>query len=110
MNEQTLGARLRNERTSAGLSQTDLSESSGIPKPTLSRYENDHVMPSISTLRRLATALGIHEANLLPRKGTAGEALLDALRDRGIEIRSTAEAERLADLIAESFNKTPRRS
>src|SRR6476659_571726 len=51
------GNRLREARLSAGLSQSELEELSGIPKARLSRYENGHVEPSIQTLNRLARAL-----------------------------------------------------
>ena len=54
----TFGSRLRDARDKAQLSQSDLSRSSGIPKTMLSRYENDHILPSVTTLRKLSTALG----------------------------------------------------
>ena len=55
----TFGTILREARLAAGFSQADLSERSGLPKPTLSRYENGHVLPSLLTLRRLADALSV---------------------------------------------------
>src|SRR5438876_10337089 len=61
----TFGQRLRRVRLHAGLSQSALETRSGIPKARLSRYENGHVLPSIETLGRLATALGVSEARLL---------------------------------------------
>src|SRR5918912_1661090 len=59
------GQRLREARITAGLSQSELEEISGIPKARLSRYENGHVAPSIQTLERLAAALNASEASLL---------------------------------------------
>jgi transcriptional regulator with XRE-family HTH domain len=100
---ETFGERLRRARLDAGFTQSDLVRRSGIPKPTLSRYENDHVMPSLQTLARLADALGVPEATLLPGKTSAEEELFDALRERGIHIRSRAEARRIADVVAEIF-------
>ena len=55
----SFGQRLRQVRLHAGLSQSGLEERSGIPKARLSRYENGHVLPSIETLGRLASALEV---------------------------------------------------
>ncbi|MGH2725565.1 MAG: helix-turn-helix domain-containing protein, partial [Actinomycetota bacterium] len=44
--------RLRRARTNAGLSQRDLERSSGIPKSRISRYENGHLLPSLSGLQK----------------------------------------------------------
>ena len=97
----TFGALLREARLAAGLSQSELSQRSGLPKPTLSRYENGHVLPSLVTLRRLAHALGVAESALLPGDKTAEDAFIEALRSRGIEIRTVSEAQELADRIGE---------
>jgi transcriptional regulator with XRE-family HTH domain len=101
----SLGERLREARLAAGMSQTDLSARSGLPKPTLSRYENDHVLPSLSTLRRLATALGVTETALLPGKRSLDTAFLDALHQHGVTFASAAEAERTAELVAEVLKR-----
>lgn len=99
----TFGERLRHARLDAGFTQSQLVRRSGIPKPTLSRYENDHVMPSLQTLSRLADALGVPESSLLPGKTSPEEEFLEALRGRGIQIRSRVEARRIANLVAESL-------
>jgi transcriptional regulator with XRE-family HTH domain len=90
------------------LSQTDLSDRSGLPKPTISRYENDRVTPSLLTLRRLASALGIMASELLPGPDTPDEVFVAALRDNGITFGSTADARRLADLVAEVIRERSR--
>lgn len=97
----TFGEILRTARLAAGFSQSDLSEKSGLPKPTLSRYENGHVLPSLQTLRKLADALGIGESALLPGSKSPDEIFLEALRGHGIEIDSRAEAQELADSVDE---------
>jgi transcriptional regulator with XRE-family HTH domain len=97
----TFGERLRQARLEAGYTQSQLVRRSGIPKPTLSRYENDHVLPSLQTLARLADALQVPETSLLPGKTSPEEELLDALRERGVHIRSRAEARRIADAVAD---------
>ena len=48
----TFGERLRSARSTAQMSQSDLMRLSGVPKTMLSRYENDHILPSITTLRK----------------------------------------------------------
>lgn len=78
------------------MSQTDLSVKSGIPKPTLSRYENDHVLPSISTLQRLAESLGTGEGTLLSSDVSPDEAFLRTLKEHGVTFASVEEAERAA--------------
>ena len=92
------GELLRETRLAAGLSQSELSQRSGLPKPTLSRYENGHVLPSLNTLRQLAEALGVGEWALLPGCSPERE-FYDALRKHGIEIRSSLEAQKLADVV-----------
>lgn len=99
----SFGERLRRARVDAGLTQADLVRRSGIRKPTLSRYENDHVMPSLLTLGKLARALGIAESALLPGKPMPEEELIRALHERGVAIRSRAEAQRIADIVADAL-------
>src|SRR2546428_8182166 len=99
--EATFGGLLREARLAAGFSQADLSEKSGLPKPTLSRYENGHVLPSLQTLQRLAGALGVGESELLPGDKSPDEIFIEALRARGIDIRSAVDANDLADAVGE---------
>jgi len=97
----TFGERLRQARLDAGLTQSQLVRRSGIPKPTISRYENGHVMPSLATLARLAAALELAEGALLPGLNSPKEELFIALEERGIEIGSVEEARRVADIVAQ---------
>ena len=102
----TFGGLLRAARLAAGFSQSDLSERSGLPKPTLSRYENGHVLPSLSTLRRLADALTVGESSLLPGAKSPEETFVEMLQIRGIEIRTAEDAEELADRFGEFLRIT----
>jgi transcriptional regulator with XRE-family HTH domain len=97
----TFGVLLRETRLAARLSQADLSERSGLPKPTLSRYENGHVLPSLATLRKLADALGVGESELLPGSKSPNEIFLEALHAGGIEIDTGTEALELAEAVGE---------
>ncbi len=88
-------------RLTAGLSQSRLAERSGVPKPRLSQYENDHLRPSLETLGRLAGALDVPPGRLLPGTPHPLVTLVDELVARGIRPRSGAEAARLAELVAD---------
>jgi transcriptional regulator with XRE-family HTH domain len=95
------GNRLREARLSAGLSQSELEELSGIPKARLSRYENGHVEPSIQTLNRLARALNVSEASLLGDERAAMEEFFNVLGERGVTIGSKEQARKLGVAFAE---------
>jgi transcriptional regulator with XRE-family HTH domain len=97
----TFGQRLRETRINAGLSQTDLEQRSGIPKARLSRYENDHVAPSIHTLGRLAKALDVSEASLLGDQRAFLESFCHTLSQRGVQMHSGAQAVALANAVAD---------
>jgi DNA-binding XRE family transcriptional regulator len=62
-----IGAKLRDVRKSAGLTQEQLASSSGIPQETLSRIETGRRHPRIETLRKLASGLGWDTSELLGR-------------------------------------------
>ncbi len=100
-NTRSFGELLRQARHDAGFTQSQLVTASGIPKPTLSRYENGHVMPSLGTLTRLAEALDIPEGSLLPGITSPEEHLYDALHALGVTIESPEDAVRIAQLVAQ---------
>jgi transcriptional regulator with XRE-family HTH domain len=99
--ERTFGQRLRQTRIKGGLSQSDLEEISGIPKARLSRYENGHVAPSIQTLERLATALGVSEASLLGDDRALMEEFFNVLTARSVRIGSSDQAVALGNAVAD---------
>jgi transcriptional regulator with XRE-family HTH domain len=96
-----VGMRLREARSAAGLSQSELEQISGIPKARLSRYENGHVEPSIQTLVRLARALNVSEASLLGDSRAILEGFFRVMSQRGIRITSQEQTERLAVVVAD---------
>ncbi|MEP6666629.1 MAG: helix-turn-helix transcriptional regulator [Nocardioidaceae bacterium] len=63
--EHTLGGKLRAARHQAGLSQSALETRSGVPKARLSRYENNHVVPSLRLFVQLCSALRITPGSIL---------------------------------------------
>lgn len=67
----TLGARVKQIRVQAGLTQTTLSMRTGMTPPTISRIESGIMSVAVSSLPRLADALGVpvhalFEVNDLP--------------------------------------------
>lgn len=97
----TFGERLRNARSTAQMSQSDLTRMSGVPKTMLSRYENDHILPSITTLRKLAVALGMNESSLIDETAGVCETLQARLAERGVSIANSEDATRLGNVIAD---------
>jgi transcriptional regulator with XRE-family HTH domain len=61
----TIGRRIRSIRAEKGLSQYDLADLSGLERSTLARIELGEVDPRISTLRKIAKALGVEVGKLL---------------------------------------------
>lgn len=69
-----VGARLYAMRTTAGLSQRQLAERAGVPHAQISNVEKNKISPSISTLRKILSGLGVGMADFfeperLPPKG-----------------------------------------
>jgi transcriptional regulator with XRE-family HTH domain len=60
-----MGLQIREARLAAGMSQRDVEAISGIPKARLSRYENDHVMPSLESLAKICAAIGVRPGKLV---------------------------------------------
>ncbi len=59
---------MKRERERALLTQQELAERAGIGLTTLNRIENDHAEPHFRTIRKIARALGIDAANLIPKE------------------------------------------
>jgi transcriptional regulator with XRE-family HTH domain len=55
----SIGARIRELREQKGLSQGDIEKATGLLRCYTSRVENGHTVPSLETLERFASALGI---------------------------------------------------
>lgn len=107
--ERSLGKRLRETRLEAGFSQSKLARSSGVPKTRLSRYENDHIVPSVGTVRKIARALGVGEGSLIGDERSGEQILLRELRERGVRIGSPAAAKKAADAVARALGRNSKR-
>jgi transcriptional regulator with XRE-family HTH domain len=103
-----IGERLREARRNAGLSQGQLQIRSGVPKSRLSRYENGHLLPSLTTLRRLVDALGVSEATILSPRGAHVDEFYDVLSARGVRFASAEEARTLASRVADLVSSRAR--
>jgi len=60
-----LGARLRELRMAAGLTQAELARRTGIHRPNIARVEAGRHTPSLETLARLASAIGVTTTHVL---------------------------------------------
>ncbi|ACM61502.1 DNA-binding XRE family transcriptional regulator [Caldicellulosiruptor bescii] len=54
-----VGKKLRKLRTQKGLSQQQLAKIAGVPQSTIWYIERENRNPTIKTMKRLATALGV---------------------------------------------------
>ena len=61
----TLGAKLKKLRAEKGLSQAALEAISGVNCKLLSKYENERIVPTADTLRKIAQALQISSDYLI---------------------------------------------
>jgi transcriptional regulator with XRE-family HTH domain len=106
MSDTPLGARLREARRTARMSQTDVERASGIPKTMLSRYENGHVSPSLDSLHRIAAALGIADGSLIDDRELMPYVLYRELAARGVTIVSQEQAIHVAGIVADALRQT----
>ena len=60
-----LGARLRELRLAAGLTQAELARRTGIHRPNIARVEAGRHTPSLETLARIASAIGVSTTHVL---------------------------------------------
>ncbi len=66
-----LGARIRELRLAANLTQAELARRTGIHRPNIARVEAGRHTPSLETLARLAAAIGVPTASVLDIGGEA---------------------------------------
>ena len=64
-----LGVSIKNIRQAQGLSQGEMQKRTGILRSYLSRVENGHTVPSLATLQRLASAMGVTLADFFSADG-----------------------------------------
>jgi len=60
-----IGKSLKRQRTLKALTQAQLAERAGVTTATVARIERDEIEPRMTTLRKLADALGVEPADLV---------------------------------------------
>lgn len=60
-----IGDKLRQLRERKALRQEDLAELAGVGKNTVNRIEKNHTEPHMTTVRKLAEALGVDPSELV---------------------------------------------
>jgi len=75
-----VGAAVRDHRDRAGLSMRALAARAGISQPFLSTIERGLSSPSMSTLYRIATGLGVAPGDLLPGPAAPGADAVTVVR------------------------------
>ena len=61
----SLGEKLKELRISNGYSIRELAQIAGVQYPLIWRYENDQVVPSLKTIKKLAFALEVDAKELI---------------------------------------------
>lgn len=87
-----LAANLREQREARGLTQQDLSERSGVPRPTLAHLESGQGNPTLSVLSKVAAALGVGIESLVaapkPKVRVVARTEVPSEERGGVELRS----------------------
>jgi serine-type D-Ala-D-Ala carboxypeptidase/endopeptidase len=63
-----IGKNLRAKRIEKFMSQAELADASGLSEAHVGRIERNEVEPHLSTIRKLANALGIEPSELAPKE------------------------------------------
>jgi transcriptional regulator with XRE-family HTH domain len=79
----TFGARLKELRQAAGLTQEALARNTGISTSTVAKIEHRDIDPAWSTVVRLAKGLGVNVAAFVEDNGDAAAEAKPAKRKRG---------------------------
>ncbi|WP_298175063.1 helix-turn-helix transcriptional regulator [Novosphingobium sp.] len=102
--------RIRELRLEAGLSQQSLGDAVGVSKMTISDLERGNMVLTLDYMRRIARALGVNAADILPPEDNP-EALSIEERQLIDQYRAADEGQReqlqkVADVLA-PFRHTP---
>lgn len=91
-----IGARLNAMRSAANMSQRQLAERAGVPHAQISNVEKNKVSPSVSTLRRILSGLGVSMADFFePERIPSQGPFFDA--DQLIDLTSRVAANSIGD-------------
>jgi transcriptional regulator with XRE-family HTH domain len=99
---QLVGATVRALREKAGLSMRALAASAGVSQPFLSQVERGVSAPSMSTVYRLASALGVVPGDLLPTLPPDPVTVVRASEGQFLPVTEHVEAARGRILMSQS--------
>lgn len=104
-----LGAKIRELRIKNRYTLQDLAVKTGLSKPFLSQIENDHVVPPIATLIKLARALNVSLSYFFQDETTTQKISITRRNERiRIERRPHHEREGMVSYIYESLETKKR--
>lgn len=97
---------IRNLRRRGGLSQRQLAMRMGVPRTYVSKIENEKAIPTLSSLARLAQALGVSVPDVLrecgpTRDDEVRELLTDPFIAELVEFTSKLNAMQLSSVLAQ---------
>jgi transcriptional regulator with XRE-family HTH domain len=100
----TLGKKIKELRAEKGLSQAALEQLSGVNSKLLSKYENERIVPTADTLRKIAQALQISADYLIfdnaPKNGISQLSDLDLFEKfREVERMSAEDRAMIKNII-----------
>jgi transcriptional regulator with XRE-family HTH domain len=104
-----LGESIRKIRQTKGLSQGEMQKRTGILRSYLSRVENGHTVPSLATLQRLASAMGVPLSEFFSADGAAHSSAVpnDTASEYLVELKnylpqlSSQQRQELLDMVKE---------
>jgi transcriptional regulator with XRE-family HTH domain len=101
-----LAARLREAREGAGLSQEDVAQELGLPRPAISQIENGHRRVEALELARLAKLYG-RPLSFFAEEEPVGATRLEALHRTTAELSTKDQAEvlRFAEFLRQKAEK-----
>ncbi|MEJ5299727.1 MAG: XRE family transcriptional regulator [Thermodesulforhabdaceae bacterium] len=104
-----LGAKVRELRTKNRYTLQDLANKTGLSKPFLSQIENDHVVPPIATLLKLARAFNVSLSYFFQDETTTQKVSITRQSERiRVERRPHHEREGTVSYIYESLETKKR--
>lgn len=92
----TLGEKIKFTRNQRKMSQADLANEAGVHQKNISKYENDGVVPSATTLKAIASSLNVTTDYLL------GEDNDSAIRDTAL-LKSFKEVDKMPEEFKSSL-------
>lgn len=94
MGNNTFGARLREARKNARMTQKELASAIGAKHNSVSNWENDQNMPDPDTIVRICETLNVGADYMLPSKNARGNSVEDPTEEREDDIWEFRESVR----------------